>query len=201
MSNDSGNINKIAQGDLWRGQEGTLYLHKVDLEVDELTELVVGALQDVSVDLSFDIETLSDYAGAIKPLDHQVVSSEASMDATLTAWEIDALESLIGYDKAEDEWDWSPSIEDRVIFAVIKHTPADRSEDAVYMQFGFVSDDIPLSMESDGWTPLEISGVITHYHGWQLDTGDTGDAIKTPFLTEDVTKLPYWHHDSSDYTV
>jgi len=91
----------MVDGKVFRGQTAT-----VTVETTGGTEVVVGALQDVEVQVQFEDEEL--LGQSIKVIDRQRTRVGVSVSATFGSFDLAGMKELIGYDDTNEEIEDTP---------------------------------------------------------------------------------------------
>ena len=138
----------MADGKVFRGQTATVTID------DNGTEVLVGALQDVEVTISFDDEKLE--GQSLKRVDLMRTSVTIEVNATFGTFDLAGLKKLIGYDDTAEEIEDTPQPPEFKVSANL--TSADGNETISPDITGVVFNDIGLSWSNDSHVEEDLTG-------------------------------------------
>ncbi len=139
----------MADGSIFRGQTAV-----VTVENDQGTEIVVGALQDIELTISFNDETLE--GQSLKRVDIMRTSVTPEVNATFGTFDLAGLKELIGYDDTNAEIEDTPeppkfNVKGDLTSADGNETISPTIEDVVF-------NDISISWSNDSHVEEDLTG-------------------------------------------
>lgn len=134
----------MTDGKIFRGQTAKL----------EINGVVVGALQDAEIEVSFDYEELE--GQTIKVLDRQVTRVTPSVSATYGSFDLEAVKELINYDDEEGSIADSPEPPEFDVTGTFTSTDGEEEFEATVQDVFF--DSVSLDWARDDHVETGLSG-------------------------------------------
>lgn len=135
----------------WRGQLATL---EITDDAGNLSADPIGVIQEVSVSPTHNIEELEG-AGSTEWQDLQRTSRRVEVSGTVSAWDAEAWDTMVGYDSAAGEL---PDDEEVPTFTVtVEFEASDGSTKEIPVEPCYFNDPPELSGGSDEWIGMELN--------------------------------------------